>query len=456
MSEGLSVLIIDDEGSMRDSISQVLAGEGYAPSGAATARAGLALFNRESFELVFLDLRLPDGDGLKVLRQIKEASPETPVIVITAYGSIDVAVEAIKLGAFEFLTKPFTPEELRVATRKALKSRSLVLENILLRRELKAHRQFDKIVGSGPSMRQVLHLISQAGSTDSPVLLTGESGTGKELAAREIHRLSARHHGPFVPVDCGGLGTPLLEDDLFGHIKGAFPGAQEAKIGRFELANGGTVFFDSVEQVGLPLQPKILRVVQDREVTRIGHSRSIKVNVRAIASTGVNLAQAVNQGTFRTDLFYRLSVVPIHLPPLRERKDDIPALVAHFLEKYGRRAGGPVPEISRRALLALREYDWPGNIRELENTIERAVALCGGREIDVPHVLSRDLGPGVPAQSWAGGASATLADVEKGHIETVLREQGGNKGRTATILGIDRKTLWTKLKKYNLEGRIRS
>jgi DNA-binding NtrC family response regulator len=456
MNEGLPVLIIDDEESMRDSISQVLAGEGYAPNGAATARAGLALFNRENFELVFLDLRLPDGDGLKVLRQIKEANPETPVIVITAYGSIDVAVEAIKLGAFEFLAKPFTPEELRVVTKKALKSRSLVLENILLRRELKAHRQFDKIVGSSPSIRQVLHLIAQAGPSDSPVLLTGESGTGKELVAREIHRLSARHHGPFVPVDCGGLGAPLLEDDLFGHIKGAFPGAQEAKIGRFELANGGTVFFDSVEQVGLPLQPKILRVVQDREVTRIGHSRSIKVNVRTIASTSVNLAQAVSQGAFRTDLFYRLSVVPIHLPPLRERKDDIPALVDHFLEKYGRRASKPVPEISRRALLALQEYDWPGNIRELENTMERALALCGGREIDVSHVISHDLGPGVPPPNWAGRASATLADMEKGYIETVLREQNGNKGRTAAILGIDRKTLWAKLKKYNLEGRIRS
>jgi DNA-binding NtrC family response regulator len=456
VSEPLSVLIIDDEESMRDSIRQVLAGEGFAPRGAATARAGLALFNREHFELVFLDLRLPDDDGLNVLRQIKEASPETPVIVITAYGSIEVAVEAIKFGAFEFLTKPFTPEELRVATKKALKSRSLVLENILLRRELKAHRQFDEIVGSSPPMRQVLQLISQAGSTDSPVLLTGESGTGKELAAREIHRLSARHNGPFVPVDCGGLGTPLLEDDLFGHIKGAFPGAQEAKIGRFELASGGTVFFDGVEQVGLPLQPRILRVVQDGEVTRIGDSRPIRINVRTIASTSVNLAQAVSQGAFRTDLFYRLSVVPIHLPPLRERKEDIPALVEHFLEKYGRRAGRPVPEISRRALLALREYDWPGNVRELENTMERALTLCNGQEIDLPHVLRRDLGPGVPARSWAGGASATLAEVEKGYIETVLTEQNGNKGRTAAILGIDRKTLWAKLKRYNLEGRIRS
>lgn len=456
MNEGLPVLIIDDEEAMRDSASQVLAGEGYAPSGAATARAGLALFNRENFELVFLDLRLPDGDGLKVLRKIKEASPETPVIVITAFGSIDVAVEAIKNGAFEFLTKPFTPEELRVVTKRALKSRSLVLENILLRRELKAYRQFDKIVGSSPSIRQVLHLISQAGPTDSPVLLTGEGGTGKELVAREIHRLSSRHYGPFVPVDCGGLATPLLEDDLFGHIKGSFPGAQEAKIGRFELANGGTIFFDSVEHVGLPLQPKILRAVQNREVTRIGHSRSIKVDVRTIASTGINLAQAVGQGAFRMDLFYRLSVVPIHLPSLRERKEDIPALVEHFLEKYGRRAGKPIPEISRRALLALQEYDWPGNVRELENTIERALALCGGGEIDIPHVISHDLSRGVPPQIWAGGASATLADVEKEYIKTVLQEQSGNKGRTAAILGIDRKTLWAKLKKFDLEGRIRS
>ena len=453
MSDRIPILIVDDEEVMRDSMSQILTGEGYAPRKAASGKSGLTVFNEETFELVFLDLRLPDGDGLSVLRQMKEASPETPVIVITAFGSIETAVEAIKLGAFEFLTKPFTPDELRVVTKKALKSRTLILENILLRRELKAYGEFDKVVGQSKPLRQVLHLVAQASHTDSPVLITGESGTGKELVAREIHRLSPRHFGPFVAVDCGRLAEPLFEDDLFGHVRGGFPGAQETKHGRFELANGGTIFFDNVTNVGLSLQGKLFRAIQEREVTRLGHSRPIKVNVRLIASASVNLAQAVNRGAFREDLFYRLSVVPIHLPPLRERKDDIPPLVEHFLHKYSRKSGKVVTSISTRALAALSEYDWPGNIRELENTIERAVVLCRGREIDVEDIISHGISLGIPALTWAGGKTHTLAEVEKDYIQTVLRDQGGNKGRTAMILGIDRKTLWTKLKKYGLEGR---
>jgi DNA-binding NtrC family response regulator len=447
------VLVIDDEDAMRDSMSQTLGREGHAVKAVATARAGLAHFNKETYELVFLDLRLPDGDGLALLRQMKEASPETPVIVITAFGSIEIAVEAIKLGAFEFLTKPFTPEELRVVTNKALKSRTMVLENILLRRELKAHGEFDKVVGESKPMQQVLLLVSQASRTDSPVLITGESGTGKELVAREIHQRSPRHGGPFVAVDSGSLPEPSLEDELFGHVKGALAGAQETKLGRFELAHGGTIFFDNVSQVGPALQGKLFRAIQEREVTRLGHSRPIKVDARVMASTSVNLAQAVGRGAFREDLFYRLSVVPIHLPPLRERKDDIPLLVAHFLQKYSRKAGKVVSTISRQALTALQEYDWPGNVRELENTIERAVVLCRGQEIEVADIISHGISLGVPASAWSGGKFKSLAEIEKNYITTVLRETNGNKGRTALILGIDRKTLWAKLKKYGLEGR---
>jgi len=413
----------------------------------------LTRFNKETFELVFLDVRLPDGDGLSVLRQMKEASPETPVIVITAFGSIETAVEAIKLGAFEFLTKPFTPEELRVVTKKALRARTMVLENILLRRELKAYGEFDKVVGRSQPMQQILRLISQASRTDSPVLLTGETGTGKELVAREIHQRSPRHAGPFVAVDCGSLPELSLDDELFGHVKGAFPGAQETKHGRFELAHGGTIFFDNVSQIGPALQGKLFRAIQEREVTRLGHSRPITVDARFMASASVNLAQAVSRGAFREDLFYRLSVVPIHLPPLRERKDDVPPLVEHFLQKYSRKAGKVVSAISRQALTALQEYDWPGNVRELENTVERAVVLCRGQEIEVADIISHGISLGVPPSAWSGGIFKTLTEIERNYIMAVLSETDGNKGRTARVLGIDRKTLWAKLKKYGLEGR---
>jgi len=453
MNDTGPILIIDDEESMRDSMGQTLGREGYTVKAVASGRSGLARFNKETYDLVFLDLRLPDGDGLSLLRQMKEVSPETPVIVITAFGSIEIAVEAIKLGAFEFLAKPFTPEELRVVTKKALKSRHMVLENIFLRRELKSYGEFDKVIGESKPMQQIRLLVAQASRTDSPVLLTGESGTGKELIAREIHQLSPRHSGPFVAVDSGSLPEPSLEDELFGHVKGAFPGAQEPKHGRFELAHGGTIFFDNVSQIHPALQGKLFRAIQEREVMRLGHSRPIKIDVRVMASASVNLAQAVSRGAFREDLFYRLSVVPIHLPPLRERKDDIPLLVAHFLQKYSRKAGKVVSEISRRALTALQEYDWPGNVRELENTIERAVVLCRGQEIEVADIISHGISLGVPSSAWSGGKFKTMAEVERSYITAVLNETGGNKGRTALVLGIDRKTLWAKLKKYGLEGR---
>jgi DNA-binding NtrC family response regulator len=453
MRNGIHMLIIDDEEAVRDSMSQVLVKEGYAAKAAETGREGMALFSQETFEVVFLDLRLPDIDGLSLLRQMREASQETPVVIITAYGSIESAVEAIKLGAFEYLAKPFTPEELRVVTKKALDNRMMILENILLRRELKARREFDQVVGQSQAMRNVLDIVARAGPTDSAVLITGESGTGKELVAREIHSRSLRHSQPFVTVDCGALVEPLLEDELFGHAKGALAGARETKHGRFELANGGTIFFNEIAHLSLPSQSKVFRAIQEREVTRLGSARPIKIGIRMIASSSANIAQAVNHGAFREDLFYRLSVVPIHLPPLRDRKEDIPPLVDYFLQKYGRRAAKTISGVSNRAMLALTEYDWPGNIRELENTIERAVALCRGSEIEMEDIVSHGISMGIPALTWAGGQFKTLSDIEREYIKAVLRDQEGNKSRAATILGINRKTLWAKIKKYGLEGR---
>ena len=456
MSEGIRILIVDDEEVLRDSMSQVLAKEGYDPRSAASGREGAALFGRETFQVVFLDLRLPDADGFSVLRQMKEASPETPVVMITGHGSIESAVESIKLGAFDYLAKPFTPEELRVVTRQALQSRAMALENILFRRELRAHRAYDRIVGGSKAIRGVLDIVGRVGPADSAVLITGESGTGRELLAREIHRQSPRQAAPFVVVDCGSLAEPLLEDEIFGHAKGAFPGAREMKHGRFELANGGTMFIDEVSRLSLPLQGRLFRILQDHEVTRLGNPRPIKVDVRLIASASLNLAQAVNQGAFSEELFYRLSVVPIHLPPLRERKEDIPLLVEHFLLKYGRKSDKSVSAVSTRAMLALTEYDWLGNIRELENTLERAIVLCRGGEIQVEDVMSHGISMGIPALTWAGDKFKTLTDIEKAYIKSVLHDQEGNRKRTAAILDIDRKTLWAKIKKYGLEGKVTS
>jgi DNA-binding NtrC family response regulator len=453
MTPGLPVLIIDDEETLRDSMGQVLAKEGYAVRSAARGHDGLAAFGAETFGTVFLDLRLPDVDGMSVLSQMKEVSPEIPVIIITAYGSVESAVEAIKRGAFDYLTKPFSPEELRVVTQKAMATRTMILENILLRRELRITRDFDQIIGVSKAIGRVLELVAQAAPSDSAVLISGESGTGKELVAREIHARSRRQAAPFVTLDCSALAEPFLEAELFGQTKGARPGAPEARHGRLELAQGGTIFLDEIPHLSLRLQSELIRVIETREARRLGGTRPVPVDVRFIAASSVNLAQAVSQGSFREDLFYRLSVVPIHLPPLRERKEDLPLLVDYFIKKYSRKAGKEITAVSKRAMLVLTEYNWPGNIRELDNTIERAVVLARGREIEVEDLMSHGISMGIPALAWAGGQFKPLEAVEKEYIAAVLRDQKGNKGRTAAILGIDRKTLWAKMKKFSLDGR---
>jgi DNA-binding NtrC family response regulator len=448
----LPVLVVDDEESLRDSMSQVLSREGYVVKSAATGRDGLAAFNEATFGAVFLDLRLPDQDGLSVLRQMRQARPETPVVIITGYGSIESAVEAIKLGAFDYLTKPFTPEELRVITQKAVDNRALVLENILLRTELRTVRDFDPIIGGGKSLRHVLELVDLAGPADSAVLLGGESGTGKELVAREIHARSRRQAGPFVTLDCG-LAERELEGELFGRQPENVRETPDRRLGRVELADGGTLFLKEVSQLPARLQSELVRVIETGDVLRPGSSRPVPVDVRFIAASSLNLAQAVGRGAFREDLYFRLNVIPIHLPPLRERKEDLPRLVDHFLKKYSGKAGKTVTSISTRALLVLNEYDWPGNIRELDNTVERAVVLARGPTVEVEDLMSRGISMGIPALAWAGGQFRPLEEVEREYIKAVLRGQNGSKGRTATILGIDRKTLWAKVKKYGLEGR---
>lgn len=451
MSEEANILIIDDDEAIRDSCSQVLKKEGYTVKAAKDGKEGLELFKKEFFHVVLLDLKLPGLDGMEILTKIKEEAPATPVIIITGYASIESAVEAMKKGAFDYLSKPFSAEALRVITKKALGSRKIIFENLYLRRELEAKTEFDMVVGKSKAMEKVLDIVRRVSPTESTVLITGESGTGKELIAREIHNHSPRSKGPFVAVDCGALVETLFESELFGHVRGSFTGAYETKHGRFEVANGGTIFFDEISNIGLNIQANLLRVIQEREVTRIGSSRPIKVDVRILAATNEDLADAVRRGKFREDLFYRLSVVPLHLPPLRERKEDIPLLIKHFLQKYNKRAKKGIISISLHVKKALMEYDWPGNIRELENTIERAVVLSKGNEIEKEDLMYH--GISVNSELWnpIDGKFRTLDEIEKEYIKAVLRAQSGNKSKTAGILGMDRKTLWAKIKKYNLQ-----
>ena len=451
MNEKARILIIDDDDAILDSCTQVLEKAGYVVKGARDGIEGLKFLKKESFHSVLLDLKLPGMDGMKILSHIREDSPETPVVIITGYASVESAVEAMRQGAFDYMAKPFSPKELRVIVKKALTRRKIIMENLYLRTELQAKIEFDLIVGKSEAMRAVLDVVQRVSPSESTVLITGESGTGKEMLAREIHMHSLRREGPFVVVDCGALVETLFESELFGHVKGSFTGAFETKHGRFEVANGGSIFLDEISNVSLNIQAKLLRVIQEREVTRVGSSKPIKIDVRIIAATHENLAEAVKSGKFREDLFYRLSVVPVHLPPLRERKEDIPLLVDHFLRKYNKKSKKNIERIDPKAIKTLMEYDWPGNIRELENTIERAVVLGRNNQIGLEDLIYHGIGSRLSLYEPVGGRYKSLSEIEKEYINAVFYSQHRNKSQTAKLLGIDRKTLLSKLKRYNIQ-----
>jgi len=445
-----NILVMDDEETMRDSCQQALSRDGNKVAVAEDGVKGLALLERESFDLVILDLKMPGLSGMEVLKKIKEDNPEATVIVITGYATVESAVEAMKRGAYDFIPKPFTPDSLRAIVKRALDRRELALENVLLRSELKASFGPEVIIGQSESMKKVEELVRKVGPTDTTVLISGESGTGKELVARAIHCHSNRRDKPFVAVDCGSLVENLFESELFGHVKGSFTGATATKYGRFELANGGTLFFDEIGNISINIQTKLLRVLQEREVTKVGSSQVIKVDVRIVAATNKDLQKAVKTEAFREDLFYRLSVVPITLPPLRERRNDIPLLANHFLKKYNRKRRKDIKAISGRAMKALVQYDWPGNVRELENAIERAVVLAENNVVRPSDLLYYGLSVETPSSSDTGEAKR-LIDVEREHIAKTLKIFNGHKGKTAEWLGIDRKTLRTKLRRYGIE-----
>jgi DNA-binding NtrC family response regulator len=444
------VLIVDDEKVIRDSFSRVLLKEGYVVEAVESGRLALERAAEEPFDIVLLDLKMPGLDGMETLRELKEKDPDVVSVMITGYPTIESAVQAVKLGAYDYLTKPCSPEELRIVVSRAAERRKLSFENEQLRRRLEAGAISEPIIGESKAMRLIMEISRKVASTESTVLITGESGTGKELVARAIHQLSPRKEKEFVAVDCNALVESLLESELFGHVKGSFTGAISTKHGLFELANRGTFFFDEVGNLSPNIQSKLLRVIQEREVKPVGGNQRIKIDVRIIAATNQNLMEAIAQKTFREDLFYRLSVVPVHLPPLRERKEDLPLLIQHFIKRYNRKRKKPVVGITPAAMEMLMKYNWPGNVRELENTIERAMILEEGEMItpkSLPWLFLRE-----PAEKAVAGSKrlVSLKELEKEHIEFVLQQTAGHKSRAAKILGIDRKTLYQKVQKYRL------
>ncbi|UCH10705.1 MAG: sigma-54-dependent Fis family transcriptional regulator [Fidelibacterota bacterium] len=449
MAVSPNILVIDDDEPIRDSCQQTLSKAGCRVKTAKEGNEGLLLFKEEAFDVILLDLKMPGRSGVEILEQIKEDNPETIVIIMTGYPSVETAIQTMKMGAYDYISKPFTPEELRINVRRALEKRDLVLENIYLKRQHEEELESD-IIGQSEGMQKVLQLARKVGPTESTVLITGESGTGKELIAKAIRNYSNRKDKPFITVDCGSLVESLFESELFGHVKGSFTGATATKHGRFELANGGTIFFDEIANISTNIQAKLLRAIQEGEVTKVGSNQVIKVDVRIIAATNQDLKHLVNEERFREDLFYRLSVVPIHLPSLRERPEDIPVLAMHFLREYSQKRKKTVGSISEKAMKALMQYSWPGNVRELENAIERAVVLTEGNVIQPVDLLYHELST---AREVSHGEERprSLEDVEKEYISQTLETYNGHRSKTAQSLGINRKTLWRKMKKYGLE-----
>jgi two-component system, NtrC family, response regulator AtoC len=445
------ILVVDDETRMRDLVAKVLTREGYAVQALPRAQDVLQALEEAPPDLVISDIRMPEMDGMTLLQEVRRLSPDTSVILMTAFGSIDSAVQAIKAGAYDYLAKPFKMDEIIVVVRRAMEERRLWAEVQALRAEVSTKYQFSNILGKSKPMRELFALIKKVAGSRSTVLIQGKSGTGKELVAKAIHYNSPRREHPLVTVNCTAIPKELLESELFGHVKGAFTGAIANKRGLFEEADGSSLFLDEIGELPLELQVKLLRVIQEREFKRVGDTRTITVDVRLIAATNRDLVQAVNEGIFREDLYYRLNVIPIVIPALKERAEDIPLLATHFLMKYAKEANATIAGISKEAMCLLLEYDWPGNVRELENVIERAVILAHGPQIlpqDLPaHVHARK----APAYHAAGCQRPTLESLERDYIATVLQETGWHRMQAAHILGIDRRTLYRKIRTYRLQ-----
>ncbi|WP_456385242.1 sigma-54-dependent transcriptional regulator [Desulfolithobacter sp.] len=450
--QGKTILLVDDDVAHRTMLKVNLEGAGYTILETDDGDQVLPLLWDHDVDLILLDLKMQRMDGLETLSLLREKGRIEPVIVITAFSSVESAVAAMKKGAVDYVTKPVDIEALNLAVEKALHIEALREENAQLRERLGEKFDFGNIIGRSSGMQRVFETLSLVAPSDATVLITGESGTGKELIAGALHQNSLRKDGPFIKVNCAALHESLLESELFGHERGAFTGAERQRKGRFEQAHRGTLFLDEIGDMSLQTQAKILRVIQEGEFERLGSSQSVKVDVRLVAATHKNLQQMVEEGTFRQDLFFRLSVVPIELPPLRERPEDIPALADYFLKKYAKKNRKDIRRFHPQVLMLLGRHDWPGNIRELENTVERAVILCLGEQITPrelsPHLLPEDMAPNLEKNGRQG---FTLRDMEREAIKTILAQTDGNRSKTARILGIARQTLLNKIKEYGLD-----
>jgi len=459
MGRGHRILVVDDDETIRGFLRDLLTANGHDVDAAADARGAADMLKSGEYELVLTDLMLPDGDGLEILRMARARPYEPEVLVITAYGTIDSAVEAVRAGAFDYLTKPIATQKLLLTVDRAVERRSLRSEVNNLRREVGERYAAEGLVAASPGMRRVLELVDIVSATDSAILIQGESGTGKELVARAIHFRGARAARPFIAINCAALPEALLESELFGYAKGAFTGAAAERKGLFEDADGGTLLLDEIGDMPLLLQGKLLRVLQEGEVRRVGSTSVQRVDVRILASTNHSLPHLILEGKFREDLFYRLNVIPVVIPPLRERREDIVPLCRHFLTQYGRKLGRSPQSLSPEALEAVLDHPWPGNVRELENVIERAVTLSSSPVISAEefrtiltlgHAVSR------PAARPGSAPSAPEGSIQAAERETIiraLREAEGNQTRAAEALGMGRNTLWRKMKKYGIEGR---
>jgi len=444
-----SILIVDDDAGIRDSFETVLAKD-YDLVFATQGPEALRILSARDVNLILLDLRMPGMDGIEVLRRIKELNDQTDVVVVTAVKSLKTAVEAIKLGASDYVTKPFDIHDILALIKRIMEKQELVKEVLYLRSEVAWDRRFENLVGRNARMQEIYTLITRIADNNATVLLNGESGTGKEVLARAIHQQSSRAQRPFVAVNCAAIPLELLESELFGHEKGSFTGAIATKVGKFELATGGSLFLDEVGSMRLDLQAKILRALQEREIERVGGTRTIKIDVRVIAATNRELKKAVEEGTFREDLYYRLNVVPITLPDLKDRQEDIPLLANHFVQKFSQESNPNIREISKEAMAILLSHSWPGNVRELENVIERAVTLGRGPAI-LPVDLPPHLAGGADPLERALAKEATLEDLERDYIGVILRRTKGHQIRASSILGIDRRTLYRKIRRYNIK-----
>ncbi len=454
--EPFSILIADDERNIREALKEALSDQGYFVSTASSGKDVLSSMAKRRFHLVLLDLVLGDMDGLDVLRNIKEKWPKTEVVIITAYGTIETAVEALREGAYDYMTKPINLKRLRSYVQKIYRAKRLEDENIRLREELSRERQYRNIVGCSEALMEILELIDQVAPTDVPVLILGETGTGKELVARAIHQRSFRSSGPFVSLNCGALPRELFESELFGYEKGAFTGAHTRKPGRYEMAHGGTLFLDEVAEMAPSAQVDFLRLLEEGTVQRLGGTHPVQVDVRVLAATNKDLEALCRKGLFREDLYYRLNVVSIALPPLRARKEDIPLLAVHFLEEFKEKYGRPELAFEPGVLDALKEYSWPGNIRELRNAVERAAVLARDHRIHMelfpflPSAPSSSREPEEKSSLLGYPPDWSLGDVEKAHILRALKHHNGHRKKTAQSLGISERDLYYKIKKYQI------